>query len=85
MTNELPTISISTLILSFPPATKMFQFAGSSLTSLCIQLAVSALHTEGFTHSEISGSELAYQLPEAYRRLLRPSSSFDVKASTIYP
>ena len=63
----------------------MFQFAGLSPKSLCIQLLVSALHTEGFPHSEISGSQVAYHIPEAYRRLLRPSSSFDVKASTIYP
>ena len=36
---------------------------------------------EGFPHSEISGSKVAYHLPEAYRRLLRPSSSNSVKAS----
>ena len=37
----------------------------------------------GFPHSEILGSKLAYQLPEAYRRLLRPSSAPDAKASTV--
>ena len=39
----------------------------------------------GFPHSEIFGSKVAYRLPEAYRRLLRPSSAFCVKASTIRP
>ncbi len=30
----------------------------------------------GLPHSDIPGSQLAWQLPEAYRSLLRPSSSF---------
>lgn len=37
----------------------------------------------GFPHSEISGSLLVCQLPEAYCRLLRPSSPLTAKASTI--
>src|SRR5512147_926204 len=36
----------------------------------------------GFPHSEISGSKLICQLPEAYRRLSRPSSPIVAKAST---
>ena len=36
----------------------------------------------GFPHSEISGSKLICQLPEAYRRLSRPSSLIIAKAST---
>src|SRR3990167_8283988 len=36
-----------------------------------------------FPHSEISGSSFVCQLPEAYRRLLRPSSPLTAKASTI--
>ena len=39
--------------------------------------------TGGFPHSEILGSKLAYQLPKAYRRLLRPSSPLTAKASTV--
>ena len=35
----------------------------------------------GFPHSEISGSKLICQLPEAYRRLSRPSSPIIAKAS----
>ena len=38
--------------------------------------------TVGFPHSEISGSKLICQLPEAYRRLSRPSSPIIAKAST---
>ena len=37
----------------------------------------------GFPHSEILGSKLYYQLPEAYRRFIRPSSAPDAKASTV--
>ena len=37
----------------------------------------------GFPHSEIPGSKSVCRLPEAYRRLLRPSSPSTAKASTI--
>ena len=40
------------------------------------------MHT-GFSHSEISGSKVVCHLPEAYRRLLRPSSPLTAKASTV--
>ena len=39
----------------------------------------------GFPHSEILGSQLVCQLPEAYRRLRRPSSAPGAKASTLCP
>ena len=39
----------------------------------------------GFPHSDIPGSQLGWQLPEAYRSLLRPSSAPDAKASTVRP
>ena len=39
----------------------------------------------GFPHSDIPGSQLGCQLPRAYRRLLRPSSALDAKASTMCP
>ena len=42
------------------------------LLYLCIQYKIPV--KGGFPHSEISGSKLICQLPEAYRRLLRPSS-----------
>ena len=37
----------------------------------------------GFPHSDTLGSQLVCQLPEAYRRLPRPSSAPDAKASTV--
>ncbi len=39
----------------------------------------------GFPHSEILGSQLGRQLPEAYRSPLRPSSAPGAKASTVRP
>ena len=42
-------------------------------------------HQVGFPHSEIHGSKVACHLTEAYRRLLRPSSSLHIEASTICP
>ena len=47
--------------------------------------AVTCLQHAGLPHSEISGSSLVCQLPEAYRRLLRPSSPPSAKASTMRP
>jgi hypothetical protein len=38
-----------------------------------------------FPYSEILGSKLAWQLPEAYRSLQRPSSASSAKASTVCP
>jgi hypothetical protein len=37
----------------------------------------------GFPHSEILGSKPVCRLPEAYRRLPRPSSPVAAKASTV--
>jgi hypothetical protein len=39
----------------------------------------------GFPHSDILGSTLGWQLPEAYRSLLRPSSAPGAQASTVRP
>ncbi len=39
----------------------------------------------GLPHSETPGSTLGCQLPRAYRRLPRPSSALDAKASTMCP
>ena len=61
----------------------MFQFPEYTLFFLCIQKTVTEVCSAGFPHSEISGSKVACHLTEAYRRLLRPSSSNHVKASTI--
>ena len=40
-------------------------------------------NSSGFPHSDMSGSTLACQLPEPFRRLLRPSSPPVAKASTV--
>ena len=52
------------------------------LLHLCIQCKIPV--KGGFPHSEISGSKSVCRLPEAYRRLLRPSSPLAAKASTVY-
>ena len=39
----------------------------------------------GFPHSDILGSQVGCHLPEAYRRLLRPSSAPRAQASTVRP
>ena len=39
----------------------------------------------GFPHSDTLGSQLVCQLPEAYRRLQRPSSAPSAKAFTVCP
>ena len=57
------------LLISLPPATKMFQFAGLALTCLYIQQAV--LGVAPFGHLRIYA---CFQLPGAFRRSPRPSS-----------
>jgi hypothetical protein len=72
-------------LFSLPVGTEMFHFPTFPLPALYIQAGVtgSACRPAGFPHSEILGSKCAYPLPEAYRRLLRPSSAPDAKASTV--
>ena len=73
------------LLFSLPAGTEMFHFPAFPLPALYIQAGVtrSARRLAGFPHSDTLGSKLAYQFPEAYRRLLRPSSAPDAKASTV--
>ena len=73
------------MLFSLPEGTEMFHFPSFPLPALYIQAGVtrSASRLAGFPHSEILGSKLVYQFPEAYRRLLRPSSAPDAKASTV--
>ena len=71
------------LLFSLPVGTEMFHFPTFPLSSLCIQLEVTGSSPAGFPHSEILGSKSVYRLPEAYRRLLRPSSAPIAKASTV--
>jgi hypothetical protein len=73
------------LMLSFPPGTKMFQFPGCPPHCLCVQQRVTG-HYSGrvppFGYPEIFAS---LQLPQAFRRLTRPSSALCPKASTRRP
>ena len=65
-------------LISSPPGTEMVQFPGLAHMR-------SGMTRTGFPHSEIPVSSLACQLDGAYRRLLRPSSPPDAKASTMCP
>ena len=65
-------------LISFPPGTEMVQFPGFA------QLRMGMTPCR-FPYSEIPVSSLACQLDGAYRRLLRPSSPPDAKASTMRP
>ena len=59
----------------------MFQFPG--FASLAYEFSQRCLRDSGgFPHSEIPGSKSVCRLPEAYRRLQRPSSPSAAKAST---
>lgn len=59
------------LLVSFPPATEMFHFAGfASPTSTCGGCL--GITLGGFPHSGIPGSKVASHLPRAYRRLATP-------------
>ena len=59
-------------LISFPPVNEMFQFTGFASIPYVFRYGYRLLG--GFPHSEIFGSKLVCQLPEAYRRLLRLSS-----------
>jgi hypothetical protein len=72
-------------MFSFPPATEMFQFADLPLPGLCIQPGVTGHYpsrVSPFGHPRIKACS---QLPEAFRRLPRPSSALGAKASTPCP
>ncbi len=61
-------------MISVPPATEMFQFAGLPLPALCIQTRVTGHYpsrVSPFGHLRFNG---CLRLPEAFRSLPRPSS-----------
>ena|SRR5579883_2911670 len=68
-------------LISFPPGTEMFQFPG--FASNAYGFSAGYLLRGGFPHSDIAGSKLVCQLPDAYRRLPRPSSPSTAKASAV--
>gem|GEM_PF-4081374 len=69
-------------LFSFPLGTEMFHFPRFARAASGAQRSINCVR---FPHSEIPGSQVACHFPEAYRRLLRPSSPFGAKASTICP
>ena len=71
------------LLFSLPVGTEMFHFPTFPLSRLYIHQEITGSSPAGFPHSEILGSKFVYQLPEAYRRLRRPSSAPIAKASTV--
>src|ERR1700748_2801772 len=68
-------------LISIPPVTEMFQFTGFARHAYLFSMKY--LLRGGFPHSEIAGSKLVCQLPDAYRRLPRLSSPSTAKASTM--
>ena len=68
-------------LISIPPVTEMFQFTGFALSTYVFSREYR--RSGGFPHSEIFGSKHICRLPEAYRRLPRPSSPSVAKASTM--
>ena len=68
-------------LISIPPVTEMFQFTG--FAPFTYVFSKRYLLRGGFPHSEIFGSKHICRLPEAYRRLPRPSSPSVAKASTM--
>ena len=76
------------LLFSLPAGTEMFHFPAFPPRTLCVQMRVTRsrkTRLAGFPHSDILGSPFGYQLPQAYRRFLRPSSAPNAKASTVCP
>src|SRR6201986_636314 len=68
-------------LISIPPVTEMFQFTGFALYAYVF--SIKYLLRGGFPHSDIAGSKLVCQRPDAFRRLPRLSSPSTAKASTM--
>ena len=73
------------LLFSLRPVTKMFQFTGCPLPALCVQAGVAQVHLRRVTPFGNPRIKARLQLPEAYRRLPRPSSALCPQASTVRP
>jgi hypothetical protein len=72
-------------IVSFPPATEMFQFADLPHPGLWIQPGVTGRYPGRVSPFGYSRINACSQLPETFRRLPRPSSALGAKASTPCP
>ncbi len=66
----------------FLPVLRCFTSRRSLHTPYIFRCRSHNMTCAGFPHSDTLGSQLVCQLPEAYRRLPRPSSAPDAKAST---
>jgi hypothetical protein len=64
---------------------RCFSSPGSLRATYVFSYGYTGMTLCGFPHSDIAGSKLACQLPNAFRRLLRPSSVSLVKASVMCP
>ena len=67
------------------PSTNDSTFSRSLHTPYVFRRGSHHMTGAGFPHSDILGSTLGWQLPEAYRSLLRPSSAPGAQASTVCP
>ena len=69
----------------FLPVLRCFTSRRSLHTPYIFRCGSHDMTRAGFPHSDILGSRFVCQLPEAYRRLQRPSSAPSAKASTLCP
>ena len=69
----------------FLPVLRCFTSRRSLHTPYIFRCGSLDMTPAGFPHSDILGSRFVCQLPEAYRRLQRPSSAPSAKASTLCP
>ena len=67
-------------LMSFPRGTEMFHFPRFASYYYVFIVRYCDSHHSGLPHSDIPGSKLARQLPEAFRSLPRPSSLASAKA-----
>ena len=72
-------------MISFPPATEMFQFAGLPHPGLCIQPGVTGHYPSRVSPFGHPWIKAFWQLTRAFRSLTRPSSPPCAKASTRCP
>ena len=63
------------LLFSFPPGTKMFQFPGLLSIKLCIHFMIIAHYRYWIPPFGYPRIFVFLPLPEAFRRLMRPSSA----------
>ena len=73
------------LLFSVPLGTEMVHFPELSSWPYVFRPGYGGITRRGFPHSEIPGYNARLQLPEAFRSLLRPSSTSSAKAFTVRP